>query len=44
MRGGKIQRVKVLGTGSLTKKLELSGITVSESAKAAIEKAGGSVL
>ncbi len=44
MRGGKVQRVKVLGTGSLSKKLELSGIPVSETAKAAIEKAGGSVL
>jgi large subunit ribosomal protein L15 len=44
VRGGKVQRVKVLGSGILTKKLELSGIVVSGSAKVAIEKAGGSVL
>lgn len=42
-RGGYIKPVKLLGTGSLTKKLSLSGITVSEAAKKAIESAGGSV-
>ncbi|HUO50699.1 MAG TPA: 50S ribosomal protein L15 [Candidatus Paceibacterota bacterium] len=35
--------VKVVGTGSLSKKLSLSGIGASTSAKAAIEKAGGSI-
>ena len=35
--------VKILGTGTIDKKLEISGIFVSESAKTAIEKAGGSV-
>lgn len=41
---GRIQRVKILGGGELTKKLSVSGMPVSASAKAAIEKAGGSVL
>lgn len=35
--------VKILGTGTLDKKLEFSGVFVSKSAKEAIEKAGGSV-
>ena len=35
--------VKILGTGELTKKLTIAGCKVSESAKAAIEKAGGSI-
>lgn len=41
---GRIQRAKILGSGELSKKLEVSGIPASASAKAAIEKAGGSVL
>jgi large subunit ribosomal protein L15 len=41
---GKGIRVKVLGTGDIDKALKLSGITVSAAAKAAILKAGGSVL
>jgi large subunit ribosomal protein L15 len=41
---GRNPRVKVLGTGELTKALKLSGVTASASAKAAVEKAGGSVL
>lgn len=41
---GRIQRAKILGAGELTKKLDVSGIPVSASAKTAIEKAGGSVL
>jgi large subunit ribosomal protein L15 len=44
MRGGKTPSVKILGTGELTKKLAISGCAVSASAKAAIEKAGGSAL
>jgi large subunit ribosomal protein L15 len=35
--------VKILGTGKLIKKLIISGIPVSKSAKEAIEKAGGSI-
>jgi len=35
--------VKILGTGELTKKLTIEGCQVSASAKAKIEKAGGSV-
>lgn len=35
--------IKILGTGELTKKLTIAGCKVSESAKAAIEKAGGSI-
>jgi large subunit ribosomal protein L15 len=43
-RGGHLIPVKVLGTGAISKKLSLSGILTSASAKAAIEAAGGSVL
>jgi large subunit ribosomal protein L15 len=43
-RAGRMPKVKILGTGELTKKLEVSGVAVSASAKAAIEKAGGSIL
>jgi len=42
--GGRNPRVKVLGTGEVTKALSLSGVATSASAKAAIVKAGGSVL
>ncbi|HVV15135.1 MAG TPA: 50S ribosomal protein L15 [Candidatus Paceibacterota bacterium] len=35
--------VKILGDGELTKKLTISGCSVSGSARAKIEKAGGSV-
>jgi large subunit ribosomal protein L15 len=43
-RGGHPVLVKILGTGTLTKKLALSGLPTSASAKTAIEAAGGSVL
>jgi len=36
--------VKILGTGDLTKKLTVTGCSVSTAAKAKIEKAGGSVI
>ncbi len=36
-------KIKVLGEGELTKKLNLEGLLISESAKTAIEKAGGTV-
>lgn len=42
-RGGKMPLIKVLGNGSLTKKLVVTGCTVSASAKEKIEKAGGKV-
>ena len=34
---------KIVGTGSLTKKLSLKGIAVSASARVVIEKAGGTI-
>ena len=40
---GVIPQVKILGTGELSKALQVSGCLVSESAKKAIEKAGGSI-
>lgn len=36
-------QIKILGTGELNRKLSFSGVTVSASAKAKIEKAGGTV-
>jgi large subunit ribosomal protein L15 len=41
---GKVPQVKILATGEITKKLSLSGCQASASAKAKIEKAGGSVV
>lgn len=41
--GGKIQKIKILGDGELTKKLTVKGLQVSASAKAKIEKAGGTI-
>lgn len=41
--GGKLPQVKVLSRGSLSKKLEFSNVAVSQTAKAAIEKAGGTI-
>ncbi len=38
-----VPSVKILGDGELTKKLTIAGCKVSASAKAAIEKAGGSI-
>ncbi len=43
-RGGRIAYVKILGTGSITKALKVSDCAASESAKAAIEAAGGSLV
>jgi len=43
-RGGKFQRAKILGTGEITKKLIVSKLPISASAKKAIETAGGNVL
>lgn len=41
---GRNTRAKILGTGELTKALSVSGVLTSASAKAAIEKAGGTVV
>ncbi len=41
--GGRIPKVKVLGTGKITAKLDISGCLFSESAKQAIEAAGGKI-
>src|ERR1035437_6234756 len=40
---GKTPKVKILGTGKLTKKLVIENCKTSKTAKEAIEKAGGSV-
>ncbi len=40
---GKNQEIKILGSGEIKKKITLVGCTVSQSAKAKIEKAGGAV-
>lgn len=42
-RRAKAPAVKILGSGELTKKLIVTGCTVSKTAKEKIEKAGGSV-
>lgn len=42
-RAGRIPAVKILGTGEITKALSVSACATSASAKAALEKAGGSV-
>ena len=41
---GSSPKFKILGTGELTKKLTVSGCTMSASARAKIEKAGGKVV
>ena len=43
-RGGKLSFVKILGTGTLTKALQVSNCETSAAAKSAIEAAGGSVV
>lgn len=43
VRDGRGVSVKVLGTGNLTRKLTVSGCTVSATAKAKIEEKGGTV-
>lgn len=40
---GRYPRVKILADGEVTKKLTISGVEVSKSAKEKIEKAGGTV-
>ena len=43
LQSGRIPVVKILGRGTLGKKLTVSGCAMSASAKAAIEKAGGKI-
>ena len=42
-KGGAYPAVKILGTGSITKKITVEGCEVSASAKEKIEKAGGTI-
>ncbi len=42
-KSGKVPVVKILGTGEITKKLNISGCKVSDTAKEKIEKAGGTI-
>lgn len=39
----KSQRIKILGAGELSKKLSISNCLISETAKSAIEKVGGTI-
>ncbi|HEX9608861.1 MAG TPA: uL15 family ribosomal protein [Candidatus Paceibacterota bacterium] len=41
---GRVPTVKILGTGTISKKLTVTGCAVSASARAQIEKAGGTIL
>lgn len=41
---GKVPKIKILGTGELTKKITLSGCSFAVSVKEKIEKAGGQIL
>lgn len=43
MSGGKTPMVKLIGNSGLTKKLAVSGCSATAGARAAIEKAGGSI-
>lgn len=43
-RAGRVRSIKILGTGTLTKALTISGVSSSAAAKAAVEAAGGSLL
>lgn len=40
---GKLPQVKVLARGELSKKLEFSNVALSKTARAAVEKAGGTI-
>ena len=44
LRGGRVPKIKILGGGTLSKSLTVSASAVSVAAKAAIEKAGGTVV
>lgn len=42
-RSGNMPAIKILGDGELTKKLNISGLAISKSARGAVLKAGGQV-
>jgi len=42
-KGNKVPMVKILASGELDKELDIRGCLISESAKAAVEKLGGTV-
>ncbi len=42
-QGGRLPQVKILGTGTLTKKLTVTGCSVSAAAKTALEAVGGTI-
>jgi len=43
-RKGKLPRIKILATGTLTKGLTFTGLLMSEAAKAKIEQVGGKII
>jgi large subunit ribosomal protein L15 len=43
LQSGKVPEVKILGNGTMTRKIIVKGIPVSKSVRAIIEKAGGAV-
>jgi large subunit ribosomal protein L15 len=43
-RGSRLPQIKIVSDGEITKKFSVSGLAVSKVARAAIEKAGGSVV
>lgn len=43
LEGGRMPKIKILGSGTFSKKLQFSELTISHSAKSKIETAGGSV-
>ena len=43
-RGGKLPTVKILAKGTITKAVSIEGCALSETARAAIEAAGGSIV
>lgn len=43
MEKGKLPKIKILGGGKLAKKVEVSGINVSKTAREKIEKMGGTI-
>lgn len=42
-KSGRVPKVKILGTGEVTKKFTISGVTFSTTVKEKIEKAGGTI-
>ena len=42
-KGGKLPKIKILGAGEISKKLEFQGVLFSQSARVKIQKAGGTI-